>query len=132
VVSKPEHRRWRPKLPEGEVVPLFAGAWLRRTGEYDASHAGRTAKGYAYLGEGRAVGMLVLATIDNTHHGRLLHCSLSYDHRDPTWEEIKAVRAAFLPAGVDAGMLLPREADYVDVHPFCYHVWQLPVEWGLR
>lgn len=74
----------------------------------------------------------VLASLDATPHGDLLHVSLSYPDHDPPWRVIRAVRDAFYPASVDCMMVLPRAADYVDLHPFCFHIWQTPVGWGLQ
>lgn len=59
----------------------------------------------------------------------LLHVSMSYPDHDPSWEEIKLVRAIFFPKDVDAMMMLPRESNYVNRHQFCYHLWQCPDEW---
>ena len=77
-------------------------------------------------------GLKVCASLDSTQHGRLLHVSLSYPDRDPTWEDIKAVRYAFYPSNVDVAMMLPADGFYVNVHPFCFHMWQVPVTWGIR
>lgn len=77
-------------------------------------------------------GMRVLASMDRTPHGRLLHLSLSYPDHLPTWEDITAVRDAFYPRDVDAAMLLPRSEDYVNLHSYCMHLWQVPVVWGLQ
>lgn len=77
-------------------------------------------------------GLRVLVTIDPTPHGRLLHVSISHKHRYPTWEEIKAVREAIYPADIDVMMMLPQEADYVNLHPNTFHLWQTPREWGVQ
>lgn len=63
--------------------------------------------------------------------GLLLHVSMSYPDHDPTWDEIKAVRAAFFPADVDAMMMLPRQSNFVNVHQHCFHLWQTPQEWDI-
>lgn len=76
--------------------------------------------------------MVVAATMDQTHHGALLHVSISYADRDPTWVEIKHVRAAFYPASIDVMMMLPAEADYINVHEHCFHIIQTPVAWGVQ
>lgn len=74
----------------------------------------------------------VLASLDDTGRwGALLHVSLSYPHRDPPWATIKAVRAAFF-GDVDVMMVLPRAADYVNVHAHAFHLWQTPEAWGIR
>lgn len=74
----------------------------------------------------------VCASLDSTPHGRLLHVSLSYPDRYPTWDDIKAVRYAFYPATVDGAMMLPADGYYVNVHEFCMQMWQTPAHWGIR
>lgn len=75
--------------------------------------------------------MRVIASLDETPHGKLLHVSLSYLDKDPSWAEIRAVRDAFFPADVDAMMMLPQAQDYVNVHQHAFHIWQTPTEWGV-
>jgi hypothetical protein len=78
-------------------------------------------------------GLALLATIDNTpRFGPLLHVSLSYRKRDPFWSEIKAAREAFFPPDIDVMMMLPRERDYVNLHPHTFHLIQTPERWDLR
>lgn len=72
------------------------------------------------------------AGVEETPHGRLLHVSMSYSSRDPSWDDIKAVRAAFYPADVDVMMVLPKAEDYVNVHHHTFHLWQTPVAWDVR
>jgi hypothetical protein len=74
----------------------------------------------------------IIASLDETAHGDLLHVSLSYPDRDPPWADIRAVRAAFFPATVDVMMVLPRPEDYVNIHPHAFHLWQTPVGWGIQ
>ena len=78
-------------------------------------------------------GLAVIATVDNTpRFGPLLHVSLSYRKRDPFWSEIKAAREAFFPSDIDVMMMLPRESDYVNLHPHTFHLIQTPERWDLR
>lgn len=77
-------------------------------------------------------GMKVSASMDETHHGRLLHVALSYPDHYPTWEDIKAVRYAFYPATINVAMMLPQDRDYINVHEYCMQMWQVPVEWGIQ
>jgi len=76
-------------------------------------------------------GLKVLATMDDTPHGELLHVSISRADRYPSWEEIKVIRDAFYPETADAVMILPRKTLWVDEHPNCFHLIQCPVDWGL-
>ena len=78
------------------------------------------------------IGLKVLASVERTPHGTLLHVSTSYDNRDPDWYEIRAIREAFFPLDLDAMMVLPRAEDYVNIHHHTFHLWQTPSEWGMR
>jgi len=77
-------------------------------------------------------GLLVIATVDPTRHGLLLHVSMSYRKRSPSWAEIKRIKTAFFGVNRDAMMLLPRDGDYINVHDHCFHLWETPVGWGIR
>lgn len=79
-----------------------------------------------------ADGLKVIASMDETPHGTLLHVSISYADRDPSWTDIRQVRDAFFPQSVDTMMVLPRAEDYVNCHEHCFHLWQTPVVWGLQ
>lgn len=77
-------------------------------------------------------GLRVIASSDETpNHGTLLHVSVSYAHKDPSWEDIKQVRNAFFGEDIDCMMVLPKAADYVNLHPHAFHIWQTPTQWGL-
>lgn len=74
----------------------------------------------------------VLASMDDTQHGELLHVSLSYRDLNPSWEDIKVVRGAFFPDDIDVMMVLPKKEDYVNAHKHTFHLWQTPVAWNIR
>lgn len=77
-------------------------------------------------------GLRVIASLDDTPHGLLLHVSMSYAHKNPKWSEIRAIKDAFFGDAVDAMMVLPRAVDYVNVHEHTFHLWQTPTAWGLQ
>lgn len=60
----------------------------------------------------------VLATDDD---GRL-HVSISHPSRYPTWDEIVEVRAWAFEPEVEVVMVLARESEYVNDHPFAFHL----------
>lgn len=71
----------------------------------------------------------VIHCVEETEHGKLRHVSVSHPSRYPTWEEIKEVKYHFFKDDEDAIMVLPRKSDnmlYVNIHPNCFHLWQLP------
>jgi hypothetical protein len=83
------------------------------------------------LGGLQVIASLDRATPHTTWNKPLLHVSISRRDRYPSWEEIGAVKSAFF-GNTDACMILPRTEDYVSVHENCFHLWQIPVVWGIR
>jgi len=78
-------------------------------------------------------GLRVIVTIDITaKFGPLLHTSISHHKRDPFWHEIKAMREVFFPTNIDAMIMLPKAADYVNLHEHAFHVVQCPTAWDMR
>lgn len=76
--------------------------------------------------------LVVGSSIDTSEHGPLLHVSASYPKHLPPWETMIALRSHFFPDTVDVAMVMPRRADYVNMHAYCFHLWQIPVEWGIQ
>ena len=54
--------------------------------------------------------------------GDWVHVSLSRPNRLPTWGDLKLVKQAFL-GDVTALQILPKASNYVNIHPFCLHLW---------
>lgn len=81
--------------------------------------------------------LAVMASLDPLPHSsikskkRFLHVSISRHDRYPGWDEMSAICEQFFGNEVDAAMIRPRASDYVNVHQFCFHWWEMPVEWGL-
>lgn len=65
------------------------------------------------------------------HNGKMRwHLSISHPARYPKWEEIKDARYALLPLGLTFGMMLPPPNEYVNIHPNCFHLWEIEhAEW---
>lgn len=53
------------------------------------------------------------------------HLSVSHFDRNPTWEEIKEIRYKLLPRDRTFAMLLPPEDQYVNIHEYCFHLWEV-------
>lgn len=66
----------------------------------------------------------VLVSQDPTGPGNELrwHLSISHPKRYPHWDEIKDARYRFIPDQVTMAMLLPPEAEYVNMHKNCFHL----------
>lgn len=59
------------------------------------------------------------------------HLSISCANRYPSWDEIHAAWYDLVPGAegeITGAILLPRKADYVNLHPNCFHVHQLAEE----
>ena len=54
------------------------------------------------------------------------HLSMSQPYRYPTWDEIKSARYELLPHDVTMAMILPPTDEYVNFHPNCFHLHQIP------
>ena len=55
----------------------------------------------------------------------LWHMSIAHPNRYPTWDEIKDARYEFLPDNINAAMLFPPKKEYVNLHPNCFHLWEI-------
>jgi hypothetical protein len=112
------------KLLDTLATPQIGNVLLKEVATPDLESYGVIAA-RAWVGGG----LRVLASFDPTPHGVLLHASISHKHRDPTWAEIKAMRAALFPAEADCMMMLPRQSNYVNIEPHTFHVWLTPERW---
>ena len=52
------------------------------------------------------------------------HVSCSYRKRCPTWEEMCKVKALFFCPEEVAVQYHPRASEYVNIHPYCLHIWR--------
>lgn len=76
------------------------------------------------------VNCVMIVSVDVGPHGPLLHASISHSDHDPSWETIKALKQAVF-GDIDVMMVLPRQADWVNVHEHAFHLWQIPEKWGI-
>ncbi len=53
------------------------------------------------------------------------HLSISHKDRYPTFDEIRDARYKYIPDEVTMAMLFPPKAEYVNVHPNCFHLWEI-------
>lgn len=52
------------------------------------------------------------------------HVSVSTRNRAPFWEEMDAIKRLFFRPEEEAFQLHVAEADHVNVHPYCLHLWR--------
>jgi hypothetical protein len=55
----------------------------------------------------------------------LWHLSISRTDRYPSWGEIYRARYDLLPDEITMAMYLPPKAEYVNLHPNCFHLYQV-------
>ena len=72
-------------------------------------------------GEFRIHGCTVVVTKD----AGLWHLSISHPSRLPKYEEIKEARYKLLPDVHYAAQIFPPEDEFVNVHLYCIHLWEL-------
>jgi hypothetical protein len=58
----------------------------------------------------------------------LWHISIANQKRYPSWDELKFVRYRFCPDDITMVMILPPKSDYVDLHKWCFHLWEIKDE----
>jgi hypothetical protein len=119
--------RWE-SLRHGDKA-LDDGRILRDFGPISMRSGRSTAEGRIWETDD---GQRVIATVDQTPLGDLLHVSTSFPDRDPSWQEILDVRYAFYGDDIDVMMVLPRRMDYVNVHKHTFHLQQTPSVWGMQ
>jgi len=59
------------------------------------------------------------------HPGHGWHLSISHPTRYPVWNEIRDARYELVPDACTMAMLLPPKAEYVALHPNCFHLHQI-------
>lgn len=71
-----------------------------------------------------AFGLAVIYSVCRELDGRRwLHVSMSRVNRLPSWTDVREVKDTFIGPDRVALQVLPREADYINQHPFCLHLW---------
>lgn len=53
------------------------------------------------------------------------HLSISHPMRYPTYDEIKEARYKYIPDDVYMAMIFPPQNEFVNIHPNCFHLWQI-------
>ena len=69
----------------------------------------------------RFIGCKVIVSID----GGLWHLSISKEKTQPSYKLLKAARYKFLPGDITVAQLFPPEKEFVNIHEFCHHLWEL-------
>jgi len=85
-------------------------------------------KGMAIWG-GCGLRAFITHDLDRTTGCKLLHMSVKFPNREPTWSEMNALRDAFFPHDVDVIQVHPKHENYVNIAKWVWHLWQFPGEW---
>lgn len=66
-------------------------------------------------------------TVHVAKEAGLWHMSISVPYRYPTWDEIYQAWYDLVPEAQErqGAIILPRKAEYVNIHPNCFHVHEL-------
>lgn len=64
-------------------------------------------------------------TIIVSKDGGAWHLSISHELRYPRWRDITRARYEMLPNDITMAMLLPPREEYVNLHPNCFHLWEI-------
>lgn len=76
-------------------------------------------------------GHTILFSTDTTPKGKLKHISISHFTRYPNWDELLDFKEQLL-GDIDAMLVMPKKADYVNLHKTTFHIWQTPTEWNIQ
>lgn len=60
------------------------------------------------------------------------HLSMSCASRYPTWDELAKARYELIPDAVTMVMLLPPQAEYVNLHSTTLHLWEVKAKQLMR
>lgn len=55
----------------------------------------------------------------------LWHLSISRKDRLPNYDELKYARYTYLPEVKYAAQIFPPKSEFVNMHQFCLHLWEL-------
>lgn len=103
-------------MTKEEVLPLVLPAGWEVIEE--------RADGRKYLKQ-TPVGLLCVIAGVERHRDKKhwLHVSLSYQNSLPSWDTVKLVKDTFIGPKKTALQVLPPDSDYVNIHPYCLHLW---------
>lgn len=113
--------RARPDLIREHAPRVLPFGWdLLEESFVDTPEGGRELGGIAYLRQSLSV---LFGAEEHRGAGEWLHVSLARPHKLPTWEDVARVKSVFLGDELCVQVLPPRR-QYVNVHPYCLHLWR--------
>lgn len=110
--------------PEDLRFPAWAAPFLEHVSSlvWNELQSDGTARGYRNVQTSMTVLFSGLIEADGK---RWLHVSFAHteDRLLPTWDELKLVKETFIGKHKKAVQVFPCEAEYVNVNPYCLHLW---------
>ena len=81
--------------------------------------------GYLYAARSMSPvqGMTVICSGQIENGKKWLHVSFARQSRMPSYDDMILVKRAFIGEARKAIMVLPDKANYVNLHPYCLHLW---------
>ena len=67
-------------------------------------------------------------TIIVTKDLRRWHLSISTPNASPSYKEIKEARYKYVPDNVTMAQIFPSKSEFINLHPFCHHLWEIDNE----
>jgi hypothetical protein len=81
----------------------------------------RRTDGSRYLNE--LTGQSVIVSLEEHNGTKWLHVSTAFPTKLPSWFELREVKDLFIGRNREAVQVLPPEKEYVNLHPYCLHLW---------
>ncbi len=100
-------------LVKAHISPNPVGMWRRNSERHD---------GVCYESVMHPFSVISSVCIEDDGK-RWLHVSFAHPKRMPTYDEIQKVRKDFIGEDKYAIMVFPEKDKYVNIHPFCLHLW---------
>ena len=95
-----------------------------RTGPWGSDDSDGLNGAFQITGAGASVLRIIANTAEDPAALGWEHVSVSLEDRCPVWEEMAFVKALFWRPDECVVQFHPPEADYVNHHPFCLHMWR--------
>lgn len=61
--------------------------------------------------------------------GNLRHVSFSRPSIPPARQDVRLVKDTFYGDDAEAMLVLPKASEYINIHPYTHHLWQIPEPW---
>ena len=112
----PRVRRAMRKTPPPEIenYRIWAGKYGSKPGDMHGTFEIKGDDGMT---------MVIMSSGSDRHFG-WEHVSVSLENRAPTWDEMCLVKNLFWDATECVVQYHPSQADYVNHHPYCLHLWK--------